>query len=122
MSAHRSVCIRCGTLKRFVSETCPACGFEPKSQEDIAKSYLLSTEFDAGNDVFGKPNEELLTISEQLRQGQYQFDADDVRRHLDGYRQFQRITPKTLLVDLVKWIGGPVLILAAMLALIFLNR
>ena len=121
MSTIRSICIRCGTFKQFVSESCETCGFAPQSDEDIAKSFLLSTEFDAAEEVLGKSNDELLEISEQIRRGHYEFDANDVQRHLTEYRKVKYTTPRTVIVDLVKW-GWPVLILAAVLVLIFVNR
>ena len=86
---------------------------------DFAKSYLLSTQFDVGEEDFGTSNDELLTISDQIRRGQYKFDPDDVQRHLTGYQEFKKSTPTTLIVDLIKWIGPPFLVLAAVLGLIF---
>lgn len=71
---------------------------------------------------FGKSDEELSKISEQLRRGPYLFDPADVQRHLAAYQQFKETTPRTLILEFVKWSGPAILLLAAMLALVFLNN
>ncbi|HEY8211477.1 MAG TPA: hypothetical protein VIG99_28530 [Myxococcaceae bacterium] len=40
-----AVCLRCGGKKVGAFTVCPGCGFEPKSQDESARSLLLSDHY-----------------------------------------------------------------------------
>ena len=44
----KTICIACGSPKDDYQDACPSCGFEPTSDEDLAKSRILSWEWDFG--------------------------------------------------------------------------
>lgn len=116
----KSLCIQCGERKPFASTKCGKCGFKPKSIEDAARSLILSEAFDSGNEVVGKTKAELDKISKQYADGRpYEFDAAEVRRVAKGFRRFQAITPRRLLVDGLRWLGPPLLIVISMVWIIF---
>ena len=73
----KGVCIRCGFLKRNLLKACTRCKFVPSSNEDLAKSFMLSTkEHNVGNIFPGKPLSELKRIGNRIEGGkEYRFDA-----------------------------------------------
>lgn len=96
---------------------------QAESDEDIAKSFVLSESSDAGEDIYGKSADELARISGLIRGRQpYEFDPKELKQHLKGYREFKKNNPGVLFLDLIKWIGPPILVLALVYALIYLKE
>ena len=48
-----AICINCGHRKTSAIDVCDACDFLPQSGEDKAKSLILSTEYDVGDEYLG---------------------------------------------------------------------
>ena len=80
----KGVCIRCGFLKRKLLKVCPRCKFVPLSDEEIAKTFMLSTkQHHIGNVFPGKPLSELKRISRRIENGKpYEFDATELQKTL----------------------------------------
>ena len=108
-----AVCIRCGNAKRHAPERCAQCGFAPRSNADLAKSFILSAAFDVGDRTIGRPADELSRIAGAISSGQqYEFSEPEVAAVAKQVAAFRAITPWNLLVSLAKWLGPPILIIA----------
>ena len=115
MGAISAVCITCGQFKPMPLHTCASCGFTPSSPEDLSRSFILSKQFDAGEDVVGLPQEELAIAARQIQAGMpYRFDPELVARVLMLHEEARAITPRRLVVDLVRWLLPPLVLLAAL--------
>jgi len=73
-----AICINCGHVKATAIEVCDACDFFPESAEDKAKSLILSTEYDIGDEYLGLPKEELLALAPTVAAGEYRFNEREV--------------------------------------------
>jgi hypothetical protein len=114
-----SICIRCGEHKPFALDECRGCGLQPTSSQDMAKSLILSPEFDAGENVFGRPVAELERIAARIRGGTpYEFDPAEVARVAREHDAALTITGRDLFVDGVTMFGPAVLLLAGLFWLI----
>lgn len=108
-----SVCIRCGNGKRYAPERCGKCGFAPRSNTDFAKSFILSAAFDVGDTTIGRPTDELSRIAGAISSGKpYEFSEPEVEAVEKYVAAFRAISPRKLLVSLLKWLGPPILIIA----------
>lgn len=114
-----AICIRCGTVKKSPIQKCPSCGLQPETDEDKAKSLILSLNYEIGGEYRGKSKEELLAIGQQIRDGTpYQFDPQEVAAVIEYAKRVLSIPRRVLLTDLVKWVGPPVLILVVVFVLL----
>ena len=98
--ARNAICMRCGSFKSAFVARCGSCGFEPKSDIDIAKSRILGPvySFTIDNDGIvvetGRSKSELLAISDQIRSGKpYEFSDEEVKGVLAAYRAVKSMTP-----------------------------
>ena len=113
MSNLRAVCIRCGNLKRYAPERCGQCEFMPRSNTDLAKSFILSAEFDVGGKTIGRHADELSRIAEAVAGGRpYAFPEPELADVEKQVAAFRAITGRKLLVSLLRWLGPPILIIA----------
>src|SRR5690349_16749953 len=111
MAKLRAVCIRCGEFKRDSLKACGNCGFHPAAPKERAESLMLSECFDLGEEVVGLARGELERTSATIKAGDaYHFDAAEVSRVTGLYLQAQSITGRRLLVDGVKWLAPPILL------------
>ena|SRR6266571_2869586 len=117
-----AICINCGSSKKKPIQECSTCGFAPRSDEDKAKSLILSTAYEIDGDYRGKTKEELLAIGHLLQQGAYSFDPKAVSEVIEYAKLVIAITPRRLITDLVKWIGVPVLILIAAFVILWVTK
>ena len=121
MRSHvRAVCVRCGNSKRYAPGRCRRCEFTPRSNADLAKSFILSAAFDVGGQTIGRAPDELAGIAESLSRGRpYEFSAAEVAAVEKQLAAFRAITPRRLLVSLVRWLGPPLLIIAIIFLLLW---
>src|SRR5689334_10208172 len=75
-----AVCVQCGTEKSSPSVECSTCHFRPQSDDEKARSLILSLNYEIDGEYRGKNKEELEIIAKQIRAGKpYSFDEDEVR-------------------------------------------
>ena|SRR6266436_5413135 len=118
-----AICIRCGALKKSPIQKCPSCGFQPQTDEDKAKSLILSLNYEIDGEYRGKTKEELLAIAQQIRDGKpYEFDPQEVAAVIEYAKRVQAIPRRILLSDLLKWIGPVVLILIVVFVLLWMTK
>lgn len=120
MSPHAAVCIRCGNLKPAALAGCTSCDFAPSSREDQARSLMLSRQFDAGEEVIGLQQHELQSIASRIQTGQpYQFDPDALAKVMSFHDTARQATPRRLVLDLVRWLWLPAILLAIVYMVLF---
>ena len=117
-----AICISCGSTKNAPSRKCPVCGFLPASDEEKAKSIILSLDYEIAGQYRGKTKEELLGIAPAIRDKTYKFDTEEVAgviRYADGVKA---IPAARLAIDLIKWLALPLAILIAIFYLLWVTR
>ncbi len=118
-----AICIQCGTLKNRPIQKCPSCGFEPKTDEDKAKSLILSLNYEIDGEYRGKSKDELLAIGQQIREGKsYHFDPPEVGTVIAYAKHVQSIPRSVLFADFVKWIGPAALILIIVFTVLWTTK
>ena len=76
---------------------------------------MLSPCFDAGEEVIGLPPPELQRAAELIQSGnRYIFEPQELAKVLALNAAAQSITPRRLIVDLVRWLLPPLLLLSFM--------
>lgn len=119
-SKFRSVCFHCGSKKKFAPDQCDSCGFKPQTKPDLAKSFILSTQFDVGSLQVGRKTSDLDSISTQIASGvPYNFDQREIHEIGRAVAGFMSTTRRDLLIDLVRWLWAPALLMLLFLAIIF---
>jgi predicted ATP-dependent serine protease len=114
MPNQSAVCIHCGQFKPRALGACGACGFVPSSAEDQARSLMLSPFFDAGENVIGLAPAELKRAAELIQNGnRYTFEPKTLAQVIAHHAAARAITPRQLVIDLVRWLLPPLLVLAA---------
>ena len=114
-----SICIKCGTAKKQPISQCPVCHFKPKSNDDKAKSLILSLDYEIDGEYRGKTKEELQEIASLIRDGvPYAFDEREVKSVIAYAQETLSIPPRRLIIDGIKWLGPPLLIFVAMYLLL----
>lgn len=114
-----AICIRCGASKKRAPAKCHACGFLPLSNADLAKSFILSKTFDVGERSIGRSAPDLAQISRTIATGApYQFSEAEVATVAAEVSSYKSITPRRLAIDLIKWLGPPILLAGIVYALL----
>ena len=81
--------------------------------DHMARSLVLSAQFEAGEEVVGLTGEELNAAAALIRAGQpYPFDPKVVERVKRLHEAGRAITPRRLAVDLARWLLPPAALLA----------
>jgi hypothetical protein len=95
-----AVCINCGAMNRHPMDGCNDCGFEPRTDEEKARSLMLSTDYEIGGEYRGKTTTELEVIAADIRRGQrHEFDAKEIRSVLKHAHHVAAIPARRLIVD-----------------------
>ena len=77
---------------------------------------MLSEMFDAGEETFGLSLAALRVASRDIqRGGKYAFDRDELVRVMTAHADAKSITPRRLILDGVRWLLPPLLLLAFVL-------
>ena len=107
-----SVCIKCGALKKRPIQKCPNCHFMPQSNDDKAKSLVLSSAYEIDGSYCGKSINELKSIAKDIQEGKpYLFNGDEISNVITYAQKVMNIPAKVLIYEGIKWIGPPVLLL-----------
>lgn len=117
-----AVCIRCGAAKGQPINKCATCGFKPHSDEDKAKSLMLSLDYEIDGEYRGKTKEELQRMAASIQSGQpHDFNAEEVRAIIEYAHQVTAIPASRLIIDGIKWLGPPIGILVLVYILLFVK-
>ena len=107
-------------MKKYAPVKCAKCGYAPSSNTDLAKSFILSKTFDVGELSFGRSPAELAQISDAIAAGApYQFSEAEVADVRNEIVALKSVTPRRIVIDLVKWLGPPILVIAVAIWLAF---
>ena len=119
MTKPSAVCIQCGHFKRVALRACDKCGFLPVTPEDCARSLMLSLCFDVGEEVVGLTPNELQDAAKTIQGGQpFQFNPVVLSEVVALQQTAKTITPRRLVIDLVRWLLPPLAILGGALWLL----
>lgn len=114
-----SICIQCGNTKDNPSHRCSVCRFQPHSDEDKARSMMLSLGYEIDNVYVGKSKQELLDIGDHIRRHvPYHFDETEVAALVEYARRMLDVPTRKLVIDGGMWLLPPVVILIAVFALL----
>ena len=112
-----SICIKCGSQKKWFKDRCLSCSFLPEEKIDVAKSLMLSTSFEIqsneyGNEYVGKTWQELLEIGKHIAEfGNYDFDQDLLKKAENEITSLENLSPKAVLKSVVIWLAPVLLVL-----------
>ena len=99
---------------------CTACEFLPEAPADKAKSLILSTEYDIGDEYLGLPKDELLALAPTVAAGAYHFNEREVTL-LAAFGDVVMATPKAVYFwDIVKMFGPGLAFVAGLLTIVWM--
>lgn len=114
------VCIRCAQRKLDPYDACPACGFTPATNEDYAKTIILSESYVIFDNDRTRPPERLREAWAALKAGTFEFDPLEVSEVTAYFalqdRYFRSLTKANVACELTFHFGpmlGGVLAVAA---------
>ena len=121
-----TICVKCGTPKRFLDEICPGCSFRPTSIEDLAKARILSEPYcfttgsGAGFET-GRSPKELEKISGDIKAGlSFEFASDELCKVKQIIRDAESTSGMDVVRDLVQFFGPALGFLAVMILILWL--
>lgn len=118
----KAVCVACGAFKKSALVTCSECDYQPASEYEAARSLILSETFTVGKMTIGRPAKELQKISADIRSGRpYLFDAEEQRRVVEHYREYEAAKAKRPTFGFLKWLV-PLLLLAGLVVAALWSR
>lgn len=89
------VCVRCGTLKPFLASICLTCGWKPNDLCDLARAYILSSEYVVADRSRAMSSERIQEVAAEIKGGQFQFDPAEV----EEVEAFLRFAKRPVLSD-----------------------
>jgi predicted ATP-dependent serine protease len=114
-----SVCVKCGTTKKRPHDRCSNCQFQPVSDDDKAKSLILSLDYEIDNEYRGKTKEELQQIASEIKAGKpYEFDTQEVQSVVAYAHRVMSVLPIKLIIDGIRWLLPPIALLAVAIFLL----
>jgi hypothetical protein len=117
-----AVCINSGDLKKSPMAKCPKCGFVPKTDEEKAKSLILSLNYEIDGVYKGQTRERLLEIAEQVKQKRFNFDEAEVNAVIAHAHKILSVPPSILLKDGLRWLLWPAILLVLMVCILIWSR
>lgn len=122
MSSPNAVCVPCGAFKKSAQTACPACGFEPKSEYEMARALILSQKFTADETTIGQTSDELRTIAADIRAGRpYRFDPQEQQRVVDYCRAGAFVPSGRSRPGFLRWLV-PVMLILGLLIFLFWSK
>lgn len=116
----KAVCVACGAFKGDALVTCPTCDYQPASEYEVARSLILSRAFTIGKVTIGRTAEELERISTDIRGGRpYLFDAEEQRRVVEQYREYEAARSKRPTLGFLKWLVVLLLLAGLVMAVLW---
>lgn len=110
-----AICIHCGAVKKRPPARCGRCGFTPRTDEEKAKSFILSTSYEIDGDLKARSAAELLAIGDRIAAGEHAFDEREVRGVAAAARAALGVPTRKMLFELARWLA-PVGVLVCLLA------
>lgn len=117
-----AICISCGSTKNAPSRRCGACGFLPVSDEDKAKSVIVSLDYEIDGVYRGKTKQELIKIADSIRDKSYKFDSEEVAGIIRYAQYVKSISALELAIDLIKMLALPLAILIGIAYFLWATR
>jgi len=118
-----AICINCGHIKSGPAHKCKKCGFVPSSDEEKAKSIILSLDYELDGEYKGKTKEELEGIAEKIHKGiPYKFKESEVENVINYANSVLSVPPSKLALDFIKWLGLPVAILITVFLILWATK
>ena len=103
-------------------EKCAKCGFVPNTDEEKAKSLILSLHYEMSGVYKGQTKERLLEIAELIKHKQFHFNEAEVEAVIAYAHKVSSIPSSTLLRDGIRWLFWPAVLLALMVVVLILSR
>ena len=86
----------------------------------MARSLILSQPFNAGEEVVGLAPKELKAAAQDIQAGKsYRFDPSLVAKVVELHLEARSVTPRRLVIDLIRWLLPPAILLAGVYWLIW---
>lgn len=101
---------------------CPKCGFVPKTEEEKAKSLILSLNYEIDGVYKGQTKEKLLEIAELIKQKRFAFDKNEVDAVIAYAHRVLSVPPSTLIRDGLKWVFWPAILLVLIVCILIWRR
>lgn len=101
----RSICFNCGTEKRKPLQACRGCGSIPRSDEEKAKSLVLSSVYEIDGELRERTDQELATMSAGIKAGSYVFDDQEIRRIVEAAKEALQVSNSKLFWIFAKWVA-----------------
>jgi len=118
-----AVCVHCGNIKRTLSAGCVICHFQPHAAEDKAKAFILSTAYEIDGEYRGMTREQLTAIGTAIENGHpYAFDQTEIQSVIAYAKRVLAVPPRRLVIDGVRWLLPPLLILMVAYLLVFWTK
>ncbi len=110
-----TICEKCGTERDYIDAACPACQFHSKTVRELATATLLTTQFEAGEESFGTPQETLDTLAQEIRAGKHLIlDENELLRHERTVEAFLQVKPLHVYWALFRFFLPAILLLVAL--------
>ena len=118
-----TICERCGSARTGIAEECPSCHFRPESRRDLAIAALLTTQFEAGDVMWGAPEPALEAIARDIRAGKkFVVDQATLRDHERAVEDFLAVAPRHVVWGVVRLFLPAIWLLAGLLAVWLILR
>lgn len=115
-----AVCVHCGNIKRNVTARCAICHFQPQADEDKARAFILSTAYEIDGEYRGMTKEQLTAIAAAIEKGHpYAFDEAEIQSVIGYAKHVLAVPARRLVIDGVRWLLPPFLILMVVCLLLF---
>ena len=113
-----AVCINCGSEKKRPERRCPVCSFAPSTDEEKAKSLMISVYYEPDDAYDVCTPEELVEASKKIAAGEFHFDDREVAHVVARAQEALAVPASKLVADLFRWMGPPILILLVVFLLL----
>jgi hypothetical protein len=106
-----AVCIVSGDLKKSPMSKCPNCGFVPKTDEEKAKSLILSLNYEIDGVYKGPTKERLLEIAGLVKRKRFEFDETEVNEVIEYAHKVLSTPASVLWREGIGWLLWPAILL-----------
>jgi hypothetical protein len=102
---------------------CDVCKLKPESEEQKAKSLILSMAYEINGKYKGKSKKELESISSSIRnENCYEFDDSEVQSVIHYSRKILAVPARRLVLDGLRWLLPPIALIASIYLVLILTK